>query len=180
MRTKGSVSRYHLNSPVAWRALPGQISGESCNGLARAGLHSIRISSAYQPGDFPRGQSWEASSPGSPFLKAATRVLLLANYYLIALIIQMTSLAVNGPGDENDNTPKLAGVLSIVLNRQVIRLCDFFFRTYFHPEQETHEIETPHQEFIDQHDRNKGDPQDHEILTQDRQCCFYNKDTHTQ
>jgi hypothetical protein len=51
------------------------------------------------PGDFQRGQTWEAFSHGTPFLEGAARLLLLANAYLIAFIIQMTCVVVNGMFD---------------------------------------------------------------------------------
>lgn len=75
--------------------IPDRSSGGSCNGLSRAGLHSIRISSAHTPGDFQQGLAWEAFSQGTPFLEAAARLLLLASDYSIACIIKRVNPSVN-------------------------------------------------------------------------------------
>lgn len=131
MRTKGSFSRYHLNSPADWHARSGRTSGGSCNGLTRAGLHSFRISSARIPGDFQRGQSWEAFNHGTPFLEAAARLLFLASKYLFTFIIQMTSLAVNGASDGINNTPAGSGGVAFLIKLKGNLLMQFFLSNEF-------------------------------------------------
>jgi hypothetical protein len=78
--------------------IPDRSSGGSCNGLSRAGLHSIRISSANTPGDFQRGSAWEAFSPGhsvSGSCRPLTPPSIEVLKYLVMCIIQMTGLVVN-------------------------------------------------------------------------------------